>query len=228
MFIIFLRTILLYIVIVFSLRVMGKRQIGELSPTEFVITILISNIATLPIEDSNIPLTAGIIPILTLVAFEVLISALILKFDWMRRLVSGNPRVIIRDGHIDQKEMKRLRLSIEDLMEQLRAGGCFNVTDVAFAIVETTGKLSIYQKFPARNATNSDLGLAPPSGADAPPVVLISDGTLQRGSLEYCNLRREWLDKVLAKKGCAVGDIFLMVCDRTANYTIVLKEEKSK
>lgn len=228
MFIIFLRTILLYIVIVFSLRVMGKRQIGELSPTEFVITILISNIATLPIEDSNIPLTAGIIPILTLVAFEVLISALILKCGRVRRLVSGSPRVVIRDGKIDQKEMKELRLSIEDLMEQLRSGGCFNISDVAFAIVETTGKLSIYSKFPARTATNSDLGLAPPTGSDAPPVVVISDGVLKKGSLEYCNLRREWLDKTLQKENCKMEDVFLMVCDRTASYTVIPKEEREK
>ncbi|MDD2955920.1 MAG: DUF421 domain-containing protein [Oscillospiraceae bacterium] len=228
MSIIFLRTILLYIVIVFSLRVMGKRQIGELSPTEFVITILISNIATLPIEDSNLPLTAGIIPIFTLVAFEVIISALILKFDCMRRLVSGSPRVVIRDGVINQRELRRLRLSLEDLIEQLRTGGCFNIADVAFAIVETTGQLSVYQKFSARTATNSGLGLSPPSSADAPPAVIISDGKLQKDSLQYCNLRREWLDKVLAEHHCRAQDVFLMTCDRAASYTLVLKEGRQK
>ena len=116
----FLRTMILYIVIVVAVRIMGKRQLGELSPTELVITILISNIATLPIEDTNIPLTAGLVSIFTLVACEVLVSGILLKSPKMRKIVSGSPRVLIRDGVIDQKQLSDLRLSIDDLTAQLR------------------------------------------------------------------------------------------------------------
>lgn len=135
----FLRTMILYIVIVVAVRIMGKRQLGELSPTELVITILISNIATLPIEDTNIPLTAGLVSIFTLVACEVLVSGILLKSPKMRKIVSGSPRVLIRDGVIDQKQLSDLRLSIDDLTAQLRGQGCFDINQVAFAVVETTG-----------------------------------------------------------------------------------------
>src|SRR5699024_4709883 len=125
--------------IVFSLRIMGKRQLGELQPSELVATILVSNIATLPIEDTNIPLLAGIVPILTLVSFEVILSSITLKSRMARKIVSGNPVIVIRDGRIDQKQMRSIRFSIDDLMEELRTNSIFDIRDVAFAIVETTG-----------------------------------------------------------------------------------------
>ena len=153
MSIIFIRTIILYLLIVFSLRVMGKRQLAELQPSEFVVTILISNVATLPLEDINIPLIGGVVPILLLVSFEVLVSFITLKSQRARKIVSGSPRVIIRDGVIDQQEMKNLRLSIDDLMGQLRSKDIFDISDVAFAIIETTGSLSVYQNFDARTVT---------------------------------------------------------------------------
>lgn len=168
----FLRTMILYIVIVIAVRIMGKRQIGELSPTELVITILISNIATLPIEDTNIPLTAGLISIFTLVACEVLVSGVLLKSPKMRKMVSGSPKVLIRDGVIDQKQLSTLRLSIDDLTAQLRGQGCFDINQVAFAVVETTGKLSIFQKFKFQQPTNQDLHVKEPKNADAPQWLL--------------------------------------------------------
>ena len=115
-----IRTILIYLVVVFGLRLMGKRQLGELQPSELVLAILASDIATLPIEDTGLSLLSGAIPILTLVCFDVLLSALTLKSQTLRRWFSGTPRILIRDGVIDQKEMKNLRYSVDDLMEQLR------------------------------------------------------------------------------------------------------------
>ena len=148
MLIVLIRTIILYFIIVLGTRIMGKRQLGELQPSDLVITILISNIATLPIEETEIPLVTGIIPILTLVCFEVFSSALSLKSPLARRLISGRPIVIIQNGRLNQKEMRDLRFSLDDLMEQLRGSGIFDLSEVQLAIVETTGKLSIYQKFP--------------------------------------------------------------------------------
>ena len=146
MLIIFLRAFILYVLVIFSVRLMGKRQIGELQPSELVITILVSNIATLPIEDINLPILTGIIPIVSLVCFDVIMSSVTLKFKKVRRIVSGNPRIIVINGKIDQVAMKQLRYSLDDLMESLREQGIFDITEVQYAIVETTGKISVLQK----------------------------------------------------------------------------------
>lgn len=226
MSIFFLRTLILYIVIVFSLRVMGKRHLGELEPSEFVVAIMISNIATLPIEDTNIPLVAGIVPILALVSFEVIISSIGLKCKMVRKLVSGNPIIIIRDGVIDQKKMRELRYSIDDLLEQLRSKDVFDIADVAYAIVETTGQLSVFPKYPNRTVTNQDLNLPEPSCANSPQMVLICDGELVPDTLNYCNLREDWLQKTLEKQGVKQKDVFLMTCNQAANYHLVLRDNK--
>ena len=224
MFVVLLRTVILYVVIVLSLRVMGKRQLGELQPTEFVVTILVSNIATLPIENTDIPVLGGIIPIVTLVCCEVFVSMGGLKNGWLRQLISGRPRVVIRDGKLDQKVMEELRYSIDDLMEQLRALDIFDWQEVAFAIMETTGKLTVYKKYGSRGLTPDMVGLKDPGDGNAPPVVLVSDGHLIRQALSYCNLDEDWFQATLQKENCQVQDIFLMTCDRRAKYAIVLRE----
>ena len=171
------------------------------------------------------PLIGGIIPILTLVSFDVLISAMTLRYKKMRRIVSGTPRVIIRDGKIDQKQLKELRFTIDDMMEELRGKDIFDVRDVAFAIVETTGSLSVYPKFTAQPATAGMLNLQAPPGADAPPVVLIADGVVIDSALGYCNLKYEWLEKTITDNGYTTQDIFLMTCNRQADYLIVPKAQ---
>lgn len=225
MVVILIRTVILYIFIVFGLRIMGKRQLGELQPSEFVITILISNIATLPIEDTNVPILGGIFPILTLVCFEVFISSLTLKNKTARKLISGSPRMLIRDGVIDQYELKNIRFSIDDLMEELRGNNIFDIRDVAFAIVETTGKLSVYEKFSARNVTPEILNIQNTSNDDSPPVIIISDKEIIKEGLRFCNLKEEWLYKTIAENGYELKDIFLMTCNRKADYYIVPMEK---
>ena len=220
----FLRTMILYIVIVIAVRIMGKRQIGELSPTELVITILISNIATLPIEDTNIPMSAGLVSIFALVACEVLVSGLILKNVKMRKIISGSPRVLIRDGVIDQKQMSSLRLSIDDLTAQLRGQGCFDVSQVAYAIVETTGKLNILQKFSFQQPTNQDLHIPEPANANDPPVVVVADGSVCEAALQFCGQDQNWLNQLLQSQQCALDEVFLLTCDRGGAYRLVKKE----
>ena len=146
MYVVFIRTLILYAIVVFGMRIMGKRQLGELQPSELVVTILISNIATLPIENTNIPLLAGVVPILTLMCFEVVVSVCTLKNRRLRTIISGTPRVVISKGVIDQKELANLRYSVEDLLEQLRSSNIFDLREVELAIVETTGALSVYKK----------------------------------------------------------------------------------
>lgn len=221
-----IRTIFLYICIVFAIRVMGKRQLGELQPSELVVTLLISNIATLSIEDTDVPLLGSILPIFTLVSCEVLVSYLILKSNTMRKIISGNPRILIRNGQIDQKEMRNLRWSIDDLNEQLRVNGIFDIAEVDYAIVETSGSLSAFQKFGNRPVTAEMMGVAADGEPDAPPVTVISDGELVKDSLNFCNLKVEWLESVLHDKQVEIKDVFLMTCDRRARYTLILKEKR--
>lgn len=226
--ILLLRTIVVYIVVVFSLRIMGKRQLGELQPSELVVTILVSNLATLSIEDTNVPLLGSLLPIFMLVICEVLVSILILKSNRARKLISGNPRIIIRNGEIDQEEMRNLRWSIDDLMEQLRGIDIFDVNEVSFAVVETSGNLSAYQKYASRTVTADMLNLSTPSGGDDPPVILISDGVLVPDALKFCNLNENWLHTVLKKEKVPLQDVFIMTCNRGAQYNIILKEEKRR
>lgn len=142
----FLRTVLLYVIVTIVIRMMGKRQVGELEPTELVVTIMISELASIPMQEPGIPLASGLIPILTLFVLEVLFSFLALKNKKIRRFVSGKPSVLVHEGKIDIQEMRNIRFNRDDLMEQLRLSGCANIADVQYAILETNGQLSVLLK----------------------------------------------------------------------------------
>ncbi len=223
MFVVFFRTLIIYFIIIICLRVMGKRQLGELQPSEFVIAILISNIATLSIEDTNIPISGAVVPIITLMSAEVLLSYITLKSGKAQVLVTGNPVVIIRDGNIDQKSMRDLRFSIEDLMSQLRINGIFDIADVSFAIVETNGQLTVYQKPEAQPLTPKSAA-DPKSVSFSPPMVIISDGILCKDALRCCNLTEKWLYNILETEGLSEKEVFLLAADASAKYSIVKKE----
>lgn len=223
-----IRTVILYVIIVFVLRVMGKRQLGELQPSEFVVTILVSNIATLSIEDANVPLLGSVLPIFMLVICEVAASLIILKSDRMRKIITGNPCIIIRDGVIDQKVMRDLRWSIEDLMEQLRTGNIFDIGEVSCAIVETSGKLSIYKKFESREVTAGMLQTPIGNACDSPPMTIVSDGKYVPDALNFCNIKEEWVENELKKKKLTVNDVFIMTCNRRAQYFIAEKNSKNE
>lgn len=221
MLVVFFRAFLLYALIMFSIRLMGKRQLGELQPSELVITILISNIASLPIEDANIPMILGIIPVLILVSFEILISSISLKSKGFRSFISGSPMIIIHDGIIQQKQLRKLRFSIDDLMESLRQSGIFDLQDVEYAIVETTGKVSVLQKFSAQNVTPSMLNISGKS--TSPPAVIISDGEIIYSALAAYEIDESWVMKTIKAKKYKLEQVFIMTCDRELNYYIVEK-----
>ena len=216
MSVVFIRAIILYMLLIFSVRLMGKRQIGELQPSELAVTILISNIATLPVEDTGIPLLTGIIPIITLASIDVIMSWLAIKSRAVRRVMSGTPAIIIRDGKLDQKQMRAIRFTVDDLMESLRGQGVFDISEVQFAMVETTGNLSIYQKYPYRNTTNSDMELKGKS--INPPEVVIADGDPDGDAMNR-------LARTLKKEKTAIGDVFLMTVDSDRNYSLIRKEQ---
>ena len=153
----FLRTIILYIVVVAGFRIMGKRQIGEMQPSELVVAIMISDLATIPMEDIGIPLFSGVIPIFTLIVMEILLSQLSLKNKKFRRLMTGKPNVIIHNGKILEEEMKNLRFNMDDLNEQLRIQGYTGISNINFAILETNGQLSIIPKPKNKQASVEDV-----------------------------------------------------------------------
>lgn len=225
MFISLWRTLVLFITVSIALRFMGKRQLGELQPSELATTIMISNIAAIPIENIGSPMINGILSITLLACLEILLSVVILKSRRLRGAVMGHPRCIIRDGKLDQKELSDLRWSLDDLMELLRGNGVFDVDEVLFAIVETNGSLSVYPKFKNRPVVNEALQISEPH-CESPPVFVINDGEIDAQALEYCNLDRAWLNKVLKEKRLCEKDVFAMSCDRSARYILIKKERR--
>lgn len=224
MLIVFIRAIILYIIIIFAIRLMGKKQIGEFQPSELVITILVSNIATLPIEDLNIPMLMGIIPILSLVSLDVIMSMATLKSRFLRRIVSGSPKIIIRDGKIDQKMIKDLRFTVDDLFEALRGEDIFDISEVQFAIVETTGNINFYQKPRFQPATAQDMDIENPK--TNPPQLIIENGSLIENSLTFINKGNGWLYGILSDNNISVSDVFIMTADETGAFTLIEKEKK--
>lgn len=222
MTIILIRAVILYALIIFAIRLMGKRQIGELQPSELVITILVSNIATLPIEDSSLPMAMGIVPILALVCLDVIMSGISMKSRRIRRIISGSPKIIIKDGKIDQKQMKLLRFTIDDLMESLHEYNIFDIREVQFAVVETTGKISVYQKYSQQNVTAEMLGIK--GKEENPPVIVIDDGVIIENALSSANIGIERIGQILLEKKLKVQDVFLMTVNNGGDIFIIQKD----
>ena len=222
---VFWRVLILYPLVICGIRLMGKRQIGEMQPNELVITILISNIATLPLEDQNLPLLMSVSPMLLLICFEVLLSWGVLKQRGLRHLVAGGPQVIIRSGKIDRKIMEELRFSLDDLMTALRTNGVFDLREVQLAVVETNGNVSVYQKAEARPVNCGDLKI-PVQPAD-PPEVLIADGCISKEGLTASPFTEKKLLQILRQKKLRPEDVFLLTADASGICTLIPKEDAS-
>lgn len=217
-----IRTIILYILIIFAIKLMGKRQISDLQTSELVITILISNIAAIPMQNTEQPLLTGVIPIGVLVCCEVLVSFLMLKSTRIRQLICGKPIIVISDGKIQQDALKYLRLSTEDLLEQLRQLDVFSLDDVCFAIMETNGQMSVLKKSEKQPPSCSVLGITVPK-AELNTVV-ISDGSICDSSLSICGLNRDWLMEVINTQNISIKDIFIMTANKSKQFNIIKKE----
>lgn len=221
------RTVILYFLIVLSMRFMGKRQIGELSPTELVVTLMLSDLASVPMQDINLPLLYGIIPIMVLVIFEVILSFISLRSRKFRKFISGNPCVIIKDGIIDQNIMEKARITIDDLLEELRLQGFSNVDEIQYAVLETSGKLSIFPKKNNATVTCKDLNLD--LEEEVLPSIIICDGRLDEKSLHFCGKDTNWLNKQYEKyKVKSIKDVFLLTVDENNKVIFIPKEMKSK
>lgn len=224
MAIVLIRAVLLYIVITLCLRLMGKRQIGELQPSELVVTILISNIAAIPVEDSSVPMIMGIVPIITLVCLDVIVSGIMLKSAKMRKLIIGSPRIIISEGKILQNEMKRLRYTVDDLMESMRDEQIFDIDEIHYAIVETTGKINFLLKKDFQPAEKQDANAG--GSTENPPSVIIRDGIRDNEQMRLLGLGEMWLTKTLRERQLSEKSVFLMTADKNGKFSIIEKEKQ--
>ena len=223
MVIAFLRTIILYIFIIAGIRLMGKRQVGELEPSELVLALLIADLAAVPMQDFGIPLLTGLIPILTLLCLTMALSVLTMKSVKFRAILCGRPSIIVENGKLRQGEMRKNRFTLDELMEELRMKGVTDLSTVKYAILETNGQLSVLPFAAQQPPTAQDLNLHLPE--PGLPVVLINDGRLIRRSLDRLGLNDGWLEKQLkAHKVDRVEDVFLMTVDETNQVCLIEKE----
>ncbi len=237
----FFRTLILYFLIMAGLRLMGKRQIGELEPSELVLTMMISDLATVPMQDFGIPmmisdlatvpmqdfgipLLSGIIPILCLLAVSMLLSYLSLRNLRLRRLMCGTPAILIRNGQVQQEVMRKNRYTIDELLEELRSQGFSCISDVKYAVLENSGQLSVLPWARRQPPTAEQLGMDPGDSVTL-PVVLINDGQLLRQNLTACGRDEAWLKKILKQnKLSAPQQVFLLTLDEQGSVFCVKKE----
>ena len=220
----FARTVILYFLIMIGLRLMGKRQIGELEPSELVLTMMISDLATVPMQDFGIPLLAGVIPILTLLALSMLMSQLSLQNLRFRELVCGTPAVLIRHGVIQQQTMRKNRYTLDELLEELRGQGISCVEDVKYAILENSGQLSVLPWTRQQPPTAAQLHVDVEDSVTL-PTVLINDGRVLRKNLAACGHDRAWLWEWLREQQLSSPrDIFLLTLDEQGRVSCVKKE----
>lgn len=226
MLVVFIRTLILYIVVIIAMRLMGKRQIGELQPFELAVAIMISDLATVPMQNTGVPLINGIIPILTMLAAQILISFISLKSTRARNIICGKPSILISAGKINEKVFRNELYTINDLLEQLRSKDIYNIADVEYAILESNGQLSVVPKASKRNVTPADLNIN--VKYEAPATDLIIDGDLIIGNLKLVNLDKAELELELAKLGIKrIKDVLYASIDSDKQLFCQAKENNS-
>ena len=220
----YFRTLFLYLVLIFAVRLMGKRQIGEMEPAEFVVTMLVANLAAIPMQDGAIPLYSGLVPILTVLGMELVLSGLILRSVRLRQLLCGKPVILIDNGKILQENLKSARINLDELTGQLRAKDVLDIRTVQFAILETSGDLSVFPYPKEKPASAKDAGVQ--ATGQHLPVTVVEDGYLSRENLERAKKDEKWLAKVLSQHNCGIQDTFLLTVDESGQVVWLGKEIK--
>ena len=219
----FLRTILFYFSLLLAVRIMGKREIGSLSAADLVVAILLAEMAIIPIEDPETSVFMGLIPIATIVTLEIVLSYTMLKSELIRRVIEGQPVVVIENGNIIPKAMKKMRYNVDELLSQLREKGYTNPNDIEIAIVENDGSISIIPKAQKRPIQPDDLNLE--TKYESILDVLVKDGSIEETNLEKCNLSKQWLLDELKRLGHDdLESIFLAMLDKQGNLIVQTKE----
>lgn len=218
----YLRTILLYLVLIFAVRLMGKRQIGEMEPAEFVVTMLVANLAAIPMQDGAIPLYSGLVPILTVLGLELVLSGVILRSVRFRRLLCGKPVILINNGKILQDNLRSARITLDELTGHLREKDVLDIQTVQYAILETNGNLSVFPYPKERPATAKDAGVQ--AKAQYLPVTIVEDGYVSPENLARAEKDEKWLKTVLTQQGADVASTFLLTVDENDHVLWLGKE----
>ena len=218
-----LRTLILYFAVTIAVRLMGKRQLGELDPSELVVTILVSDLASVPMQELGIPRAAGLVPIAALIVLEILLSWIALKSRRFRRLLNGQPAIIIRSGQLDIPKLRQMRLTTDEIIETLRKQNIASVADVKYGVIEPDGTLSVILKPQQQPVTAEMLSLQPKD--TGLPLVVVSDGRLVPRSLELLHLAPREIENRLRTRSIPLSDVFLMTLDDCGNCFIQRKED---
>ena len=218
----FIRTIILYLVLIFCVRLMGKRQIGQMEPSEFVVTMLVANMAAIPMENEGVPLYIGLIPMLTILGTELVLSGAMLRSIRLRKLLCGKPVILIENGRILQENLRAARLTLDELAGHLREKDVLDIRTVQYAILETNGNLSVFP-FPSEMpASAKEAGIHPKERFL--PVTVISDGQLLRQNLQYAAKDEAWVHRVLGEYRASIAGTWLLTVDKADRVVWLGKE----
>lgn len=221
---IFVRALILYIIVLIAIRLMGKREIGQLQPFELVVTIMIADLASVPMQDIGIPLVHGVIPILALLVGQLILSMINIKSGIARRIISGKPTVLISNGKILEKKLKAQKYTMDGLLEQLRVSGYTNIADVEYAILETSGEISVIPKSSSLPATKKDMNIKTEKAGYFRPVVI--DGSYIEGNIDDLKISKEQIDGILKSNKLSLNDTFLLLKDENGKTYIQKKENE--
>ena len=222
----FFRAILLYIIVLIVMRLMGKREIGQLQPFELAISIMIADLASIPMSDTGIPLSNGIIPILGLLVMHLIISLINLKSIKAREIICGKPRILIYRGKIDEEALKKERFTINELQERLRGNNVVNIGDVEYAILETSGQVTVIQKPDKRNTIPADFNIMP--DYEGISYDLIVDGKIMKENLIKTGKDYNWLEKEVEKFKMKPNEVLLATLDGKGQIFCQKKEKRKK
>ena len=218
----YIRTIILYLVLIFCIRLMGKRQIGQMEPSEFVVTMLVANLAAIPMQNEGLPLYGGLIPMLTVLGMELVLSGATLRSIRLRKLLCGKPVILIENGRILQQNLRATRVTLDELAGHLREKDVLDLRTVQYAILETNGNLSVFP-FPAEvPASAKDAGIYPKDRFL--PITVISDGHLLRQNLQYAAKDEHWVHQVLGQYRASIAGTWLLTVDK-ADHVVWLGKE---
>ena len=223
MFTSYWRTVFIYLVLIVVIRLMGKRQIGQMEPSEFVVTMFVANLASILMEDVDLPLYAGLVPIITVLGLELVLAGLSMRSIKIRKLLCGKPVILIENGKIIQKNLQKTRVTLDELTGHLREKDVLDLKSVQYAILETNGNLSVFPFPKERPASAKEAGIQ--VKRQFFPITIISDGNLMHENLSVAGKDRKWVEKVLGEKDASIEDTWLLTVDGGDNILFYRRED---
>lgn len=219
----YIRTVILYLVLIAVIRLMGKRQIGQMEPAEFVVTMLVANLAAIPMQDGGIPLLSGVVPILTVLGMELVLAAAAMGSIWVRRALCGKPVILIENGKISQSALRATRVTLDELTGHLREKDVLDLKSVQYAILETNGNLSVFPYPKEMPASAKDAGIQ--AKAQYLPVTIIADGHLYEENLLVAKRDKIWVQRILDEHRTSLKQTWLLTVDEKGHVLWLPKED---